>query len=471
MTTAALCNPRSDKANDTVASLDKHPPWLTDLLNEGEVYKVGGPVRDRLMHTVTGKDTDYLVRLIPIDKLQHLLRRHGHVNLVGKSFGVIKFTPEPGEGEVAATYDVALPRTERSTGIAHTDFAVDFDPQLPVERDLLRRDFTINAMAENCATGELVDPSGGKADLKARRLRMVFPDAFRDDPLRILRGAQFLARFELNLDPKTREAMSESVPLIATVSMERVADELTKMITLSRTPSLGFKLLQELGVLRIILPELEETVGVEQPGGYHAYPVFEHSLYAADAAPAQLRLRWAAILHDINKPQCKQVEGEKATFYAHEKMGARTARKLLRRLRYPNELADEVSLLVDRHMFTTAVTDKGVRRLIRWLGPELIYELLNLRRADVIAQGMGGTTDDVDELERRITEEINKKSPFGLKDLAVNGRDLMAELELSPGPKIGAVLAYLLEQVLDDPALNTRDNLLRLARNFLNGNG
>lgn len=444
--------------------------WLASLLDEGEVYKVGGPVRDRLLGTVTGKDTDYLVRLIPIERLQWLLQRHGHVNLVGKSFGVIKFTPIVGEGQEAVTYDIALPRTESSTGVAHTDFHVDFDPQVPVERDLLRRDFTINAMAENCATGAVVDPAGGQADLMARCLRMVFPGAFQDDPLRILRGAQFLARFEMTLDPATREAMREAVPLVATVSMERVAEELTKLITLSTRPSQGFKLLQELGALKIILPELEETVGVDQPGGYHAFPVFEHSLYTADAAPADLRLRWAALLHDINKPQCKQVDGSKATFYAHEKMGSRTARRVLRRLRYPNELADEVSLLVDRHMFTTSVTDKGLRRLIRWLGPQMIYDLLNLRRADVVAQGMGGKTDDVDELEQRITDEINKRPPFGLKDLAINGRDLMSELNLPPGPKIGEILSCLLEQVLDDPGANTRDNLLAISRKLLNSN-
>ncbi len=447
-----------------------HPAWLRDLLHSGEVYLVGGPVRDRLLgFSVAGKDTDFLVRLIPIEKLQQILRRHGAVSLVGKSFGVIKFTPETSGGEGTVTYDIALPRSERSTGVAHTDFDVDFDPQLPVERDLLRRDFTINAIAENCATRELADPAGGQTDLKQRRLRMVFPNAFRDDPLRILRGAQFLARFELSLDPATKEAMREAVPLVATVSMERVAEELTKLLTLSAKPSAGFKLLQELGALKILIPELEETVGVDQPGGYHAYPVFEHSLHTLDAAPPTLRLRWAALLHDINKPQCKQVEGDKATFYGHEKIGARTARRLLRRLRYPNDLADDVSLLVDRHMFTTGVTDKGVRRLIRWLGPELIYELLDLRRADVIAQGKGGHTDDVDELQQRITGEINKKSPFGLKDLAINGHDLIQQLGLSPGPKIGAILSHLLEIVLDDPAQNTADNLLHEARKLLDG--
>lgn len=445
--------------------------WLTDLLEHGDVYEVGGSVRDRLMgHQVAAKDRDYLVRQIPIDQLQKLLRRHGDVSLVGKSFGVLKFTPNAEEDGRRVTHDIALPRSEQSTGTGHKDFTVDFDPELPVERDLLRRDFTMNALAEDCATHDIVDPSNGKADIETKTLRMVFPNTFREDPLRILRGAQFLARFGLTLDPATRDAMRECAPLVASVSMERVAEELTKLITLAPKPSIGFLLLQELGVLKALLPEMEEMVGVDQPGGYHAYPVFEHSLYTADAARQNLRLRWAALLHDINKPQCKAVDGVKATFYGHDKQGSRTAKRILRRLRYPNELADDVSTLIERHMFTTDVTDKGVRRLVRWLGPELIYDLLELRRADVIAQGMGGTTEDVDELEQRITDQINRKSPFGLKDLAINGRDLMSEFDLPAGPRIGEVLHYLLECVLDDPALNERVILLDLSRKYLQDN-
>jgi putative nucleotidyltransferase with HDIG domain len=447
-------------------------PWLKDLLAEGEVYEVGGPVRDRLLGlSDAGKDHDFLARLIPIDRVQAILRRHGKVNLVGKSFGVLKFTPNAPEGQAPVTYDIALPRSEQSTGVGHKDFAISFDPELPVERDLMRRDFTINAMAEDCATGEIIDPANGRTDLDKRLLRMVFPGTFHDDPLRILRGAQFAARFGLTIDPATYEAMRACVPLVKTVSMERVAEELAKLITMAEKPSVGFKILQELGVLAELIPELEATVDVDQPGGYHAYPVFEHSLYTADAAAPRLRLRWAAILHDINKPQCKLVDGDKATFYGHEKRGGRTARRVLRRLRYSNDLADEVSLLVDRHMFTSDVTDKGVRRLIRWLGPELIYDLLDLRRADVVAQGRGGTTEDIDELEKRITAEINKKSPFGLKDLAVNGRDIMEEFNIPPGREIGRVLSHLLELVLDNPELNIRDKLLECARNWLHGNG
>jgi hypothetical protein len=155
-----------------------------------------------------------------------------------------------------------------------------------------------------------------------------------------------------------------------------------------------------------------------------------------------------------------------ASFYGHESAGARTARKVLRRLRYSNDFIKDVVTLVDRHMFTTAVTDKGMRRLIRRVGQELIFDLLDLRRADVTGQGMGGTTDDVDEFEQHIRAELERKPPFGLKDLAVDGRDIIREFSIPPSPEVGRILDYLLEQVLDNPGYNTREKLIDLARQY-----
>jgi putative nucleotidyltransferase with HDIG domain len=451
-----------------VAQPSSHPAWLADLLAEGDVYEVGGSVRDSLLAAQRGedppaKDRDFLIRRIGIDRLQEILGRHGAVNLVGRFFGVIKFTPR-GTGE---TYDLSLPRLEKSYGAGHTDFHVDFDPELPVERDLGRRDFTINAIARDLRTGALIDVFKGQADLEARQLRMVFPTAFIEDPLRMLRGVQFAARFDLTIEPATFNAIRDSADLIQTVSPERAAEELNKLLELAKRPSRGFLLMQELGLLKYILPELEATVGVTQPGPYHVWPVFEHTLVCIDAAPPRLNVRWACLLHDINKPQCRVVEEDRATFYGHDKMGARTAKRVLQRLRYSNDFIDQVTTLVDKHMFTTQVTDKGMRRLVRRVGTDLIFDLLDLRRADVYAQGKGGSTDDVDELEARIRAEIDKKSPFGLKDLAVNGSDLIGELGMTPGPEIGRILNQLLEVVLDDPAQNTRETLLAEARKLL----
>lgn len=433
------------------------------ILKKGKLYEVGGAVRGRLLGIPQSqKDTDYLVTGIPLSDLISLLKGFGFVDLVGRFFGVIKFT----EKETGITFDISLPRKEKSTGLGHKDFEVDFDPSLPVEVDLGRRDFTINAMALEVAGQKLIDPFGGQADLKSRLVREVFPQAFEEDPLRILRAVQFASRFNFEIEPKTWEHLVASVKLIETVAAERVAEELNKLFLLSPKPSVGFKLMEKSGLLKILLPELAEGVGVVQPGGYHRWEVFEHTLQVVDAAPPKLHLRWAALLHDVAKPRTKVEVEDGATFYGHEKLGSKMAKQILRRLKYSNEFTDQVFLLVDKHMFTTGVTDKGVRRLIRKIGPGLVFDLLDLRRADVVGQGMGGKTDDVDELEDRIKAELEKKPPFSVRDLAVTGHDVMEQLELPPGPKVGKVLNYLLEQVLDDPTLNEKSALIKLAKEY-----
>lgn len=436
------------------------------VLKKGNLYEVGGAVRDRLLGIPRAqKDTDYLVTGIPLTELVALLKKFGYVDLVGRFFGVIKFT-DKGSG---VTFDISLPRKEKSTGLGHKDFEVDFDPSLPIETDLGRRDFTINAMAFDVAKQELIDPFGGRADIKTKLVRQVFPQAFEEDPLRMLRAVQFASRFNFVIESKTWEHLVSSVKLIETVSAERIAEELNKLILLSPKPSIGFKLMEKPGLLKILLPELAEGVGVSQPGGYHRWEVFEHSLYVVDAAPPKLAVRWAALLHDVAKPRTKVVTEEGATFYGHEKLGSKMAKQILRRLKYSNDFIDQVFLLVDKHMFTTQVTDKGLRRLIRKIGPELVFDLLDLRRADVVGQGMGGKTDDVDELETRIKAELEKKPPFSVRDLAVSGHDVMEHLQIPAGPAVGKVLNYLLEQVLDDPSLNEKNTLLKLANDYYIG--
>jgi tRNA nucleotidyltransferase/poly(A) polymerase len=227
--------------------------------------------------------------------------------------------------------------------------------------------------------------------------------------------------------------------------------------------------MHESGLLAHILPELEACVGVDQPGGYHKYDVFEHIIRTIDEAKPSLRLRLAALFHDIRKPQHKRLVDDGATFYGHESGGARVTINVMNRLRYSKDLAADVAMLVERHMFTTDVTDKGLRRLIRRVGLELIYDLLDLRRADVAAQGMGGKTDDVDEFERRIREEIDKKPPFGLRDLALSGSDIMSMLNIPPGPVVGHILDHLMEKVLDQPEDNRRETLERYARDLYSG--
>ncbi len=434
---------------------------VTEILSRGKIYEVGGAVRDRILFP--GKpvnDRDYLVTGIPYDELTAILRRHGRVDLVGQSFGVIKFTQH------GDTFDITLPRTEHSTGVGHRDFAVHFDPNLPVEQDLVRRDFTINAMAIALDSNQIIDPLNGQADLNEHQIRMVYPESFADDPLRMLRAVQFAARFQFDIEPSTLKAMTKHAQLITSVSVERIAEEFNKLLTLAEKPAIGFNIMRQTGLLHFVLPELEACINVDQPGGYHRYPVFEHILYTIDACKPELRLRLAALFHDITKPQAKRIVDDGATFYGHETTGAKSAQKVLKRLRYSNDMVEDVATLVERHMFTTDVTDKGLRRLVRRVGVPLIFDLLDLRRADVIAQGMGGKTDDVDRFEAEIRAELEKKPPFSVSDLAIDGNDIMRLFSLSPGRMVGEILNYLLEQALDNPELNTPEQMTALAREF-----
>jgi tRNA nucleotidyltransferase (CCA-adding enzyme) len=437
------------------------------VLERGKIYEVGGAVRDKYISPILpDKDKDYLVTGIPMEDLCSLLREFGKVDLVGRSFGVIKFLPHKKyDGE--NVFDIALPRKEYSTGPGHKDFKVEFDHNLGVEEDLCRRDFTINAVAEDLSTKKLVDPLGGKRDIKRRLIRITNPNSFKDDPLRMLRAVQFAARFEFELEEETLASLRENVDLISFVSPERIQEELNKLLLKAKYPSVGFRLMQRTGLLKRILPELEAGVGVDQPGGYHAYDVFEHSIQTADSAPRELVIRLAALFHDLSKPECRELTEDGSTFYGHDKKGARVTKRILERLRYSNQIIEQVTLLVDKHMFTTGVTDKGVRRLIRKMGTELVFPLLDLRRADVVAQGKGGETKDVDELEERIRLEIERKPPFGVKDLEVDGNDIMEKFNLSPSPLVGQVLNHLLEMVLDDPDLNKKEVLLKEAGAFL----
>ena len=438
---------------------------VNQIHNQGKLYEVGGAVRDLLL---TGQETaekDFLITGIPLDQLTELLKKFGKVDLVGKSFGVIKFTPFSKTERI--TYDIALPRREYSTGVGHRDFEVQFDHTLKLEDDLARRDFTMNAIAREVASGELIDPFSGQADLMNNLIRQVFPEAFLEDSLRMFRAVQFAARFEFEIEPETLSALKRNAHLITSVSPERIQEELNKLLLKADKPSLGFRLMQKSGLLRHVLPELEACVGIEQPGGWHMYDVFEHTLITIDNCPRDLTIRLAALFHDINKPQTKVVAGDGATFYGHEIIGARTAEKVMSRLRYSNDMINAVKLLVDKHMFTTSVTDKGLRRLIK-KAEGRIFDLLELRKADIVAQGRGDAgVKEIEEFKQRIREELEKQPPFSLKDLKVDGNVLMEKFKLPPGPIVGQVLHHLLEKVLDDPNFNQEDLLLEEAENFL----
>jgi tRNA nucleotidyltransferase (CCA-adding enzyme) len=426
----------------------------------GQIYLVGGPVRDSLLEMTGPKDLDIIVCKLPIEELKVILNKYGSVYLVGQSFGVIKFKPFDSED----AFDIALPRKEQSTGTGHRDFEIDFDPWLPIETDLGRRDFTINAMAREYPAGNIIDPYNGRTDLANKTLRMVSATSFPDDPLRMLRGIQFAARFDLAVEENTLAAMVEYAPMVKTVSPERIADELNKLLLKAKRPSVGFRLMNQTGLLQHILPELAQAVGVTQPGGYHRWDVFEHTLRVIDYAPPKLIIRLAALFHDSGKPSTRVLIDTGATFYGHDRASKKFAEEALKRLRYSNEIIDQVCLLVHRHMFSEAAGEKGIRRLINKTGPELIFDLIELRRADTLAQGMGQDPNAVDEYKLKVEDEIRKNSAFAIKDLQINGNDIKESLELQEGPLVGDILKELLDKVLDEPEINSREKLLELAR-------
>jgi tRNA nucleotidyltransferase (CCA-adding enzyme) len=338
--------------------------------------------------------------------------------------------------------------------------------------DLARRDFTINAMAwlpDDLAagTGRLVDPFGGAADLAAGLLRAVGdPDArFGEDALRLLRAARLASRFGLRLDPPTEAAIRAHAPEAAGLSGERVRDELLRILAGATPPSGAFELMERLRLLAALLPELAALRGVPQAKPL-AGDALDHSLRTADALPAtDPVLRLAGLLHDVGKATTL-ADGH---FLHHDREGALVAEEILLRLRAPRVEVTRVGRLVRHHMFayTHEWTDAAVRRFVRRVGVDLLPDLFALRAADDVASGVEEPSGGWRELRERVAAVAG--DPLEAGHLAISGDDLVAELGVAPGPPIGRLLAALLDAVLEDPGLNSRDRLLELARAMASG--
>ncbi len=437
---------------------------IFDSFKDADAYLVGGMVRD-LLFGRESYDHDLVICHVPAAELEKLLEKYGKVNLVGKSFGVFKFMPEGRED--GNFIDIALPRTEESWGTGgYKDFDVQSDPDLSIEDDLSRRDLTINAMAVNLKTGDLIDPFRGIKDLKEGIIRTVGrpEDRFREDRTRMLRAARFAAQLGFKIEEATYRAIKKNAANIEEAAADLKRDEFNKLI-MSADARKGVMLLHNLGLLGHLIWELEKGVGVAQNKN-HIYTVFDHGLRSLDYAAKNgfsLEIRLAALLHDIAKPVTKQGEGPDATFYDHDIVGAKVVRKILKRLNYPNDVVDKVSHLVRYHMFYYSmgdITDAGVRRFIARVGKEHIDDLIKLRMADRIGMGRPKAKPyKLVELEKRV--KLVQLDPISVKMLKVNGEDLMKELGLKPGPKFGLILNALLGEVLEDPKKNEREYLLK----------
>lgn len=441
-------------------------PWQTAILERGELYRVGGMVRNEVMGSTGDEgDRDFLVRMITPEDLERILANHGQISFVGTFFGVYKFRPHEG-----AEVDLVFPRLEQSTGTGHRDFFVSTDCRLSVEDDLGRRDFTINAMAEDVRTGVRIDPFGGERDVRDGIVRMVFSGTFSEDPLRILRGVRFATRLGFTIEKDTWDEMRSCAALVSELSAERIQSELTRTLTECREPGGAFEQLHRLGVLQHVLPELDRCVGVTQ-NEYHPDDVFVHSLKTCNAAPeSKLLVRWAALLHDVGKVDAKQTirdeDGERVVFYGHEIISARMTTEALQRLRYPSSFVSDCESVVREHMFSYKPEwrDATVRRFISRVGPERLDALFLLREADCRSRGLSTELQNLAELRARVATERERGRTFTVRDLAIDGREVMRVCGLEPGPVVGRILVSLLDAVLEHPERNTPEELTTLAR-------
>jgi putative nucleotidyltransferase with HDIG domain len=333
----------------------------------------------------------------------------------------------------------------------------------------------------------VIDPFGGREDLAKKTVRTV-GDPFRrfdEDGLRPVRAIRFSATLGFGIEKNTLAAIPKGLEKTRLVSVERFRDEFTKMLA-ADTPSTALKLLEETGVLALLIPELTACRGITQQDirGYHRFDVLDHLFFACDGAPREkLTVRLAALFHDVGKPAVRAVSertgGDGAvqpviTFYNHEKVSAELCAKILTRLRFPNHLADAVSHLVAEHMFfyEPSWTDAAVRRFVRRVTPEALEDIFDLRRADTY--GMSGVAPSLQtgpwvanllDLKERAAIVLSEKAVLDLKSLAVSGNDLVAA-GIPAGKVLGAILRELLETVVDDPGENTREHLLGIAKNI-----
>jgi tRNA nucleotidyltransferase (CCA-adding enzyme) len=339
-----------------------------------------------------------------------------------------------------------------------------------ISADLARRDFTINAIAIDPLAGALVDPWHGREDLAARVLRAVGNpvERFSEDGLRVLRAARFAAVLECEIEPATLAAIEPTLSTYRKVSAERIRDEWMKTMK-ARRPSVAFDVMLKTGILGVTLPELIESVGCEQ-NRFHAYDVWGHAMACLDACEGDPPLRIAALLHDVGKPRSRAKSDKTGdyTFYNHEAIGAEMAAPILERLRFSNEERDRIVSLVLNHLicYSDEWRDAAVRRWIRRVTPERLEDLYALNRADVLGKGKDATPDleALEKLKTRVARVLEAKDALSVRDLAVNGSDVIRELAIKPSRKVGEVLEALLEKVIEDPSLNEREKLLALIR-------
>ncbi|MBU1120166.1 HD domain-containing protein [Patescibacteria group bacterium] len=456
------------------------------LSKEGfECYLVGGAVRDIVMNG-TPKDYDLATDALP-DEMLNIFPKSVSV---GAKFGTVMALVQDNLGE---THEVEVTTFRSESDYVDGRWPTNVEFVKEIDKDLGRRDFTFNAMAidltnmewdggDDLKEVEIHDPFGGIKDIELKKVRAVGTpiERFKEDGLRAFKACRIASQLGFAIDEETFKAMTECIPVAAQVSMERIRDEFMKTILRSPKPSIGIDLMRQAGLLQLFLPELLEGVEVEQKM-FHSDDVYWHSLRTCDSAHDSVKL--AALLHDIAKPRTDMGNGH---FYGHDAMGAQMVEEILRRMKFPQAEVRRVVLLIKNHMFyyphmedgmteeekqnieLHEWTDSAVRRFIQRVGIENIDDLFKLRLADAQSNPMTAfKPEEITLLQKRISAVLQEDMALKVTDLKISGEDLVG-IGIERGPQLGKILKELLDMVLEDPMLNTKEKLLENAKKLAN---
>jgi tRNA nucleotidyltransferase/poly(A) polymerase len=435
------------------------PKSVQDILDrfnkaEYEIYIVGGAVRDVLMGRLVN-DWDFTTNAKPEDILKII--PDGYYD---NQFGTVGI---PNEVEGKKPFEITTYRTEQGYSDARHPDKITWGENL--EEDISRRDFTINALALD-KNLKVVDYFKGQADIKNKLIRAVRDpnERFSEDALRMMRAVRIAGELGFTIEDKTFEAIKKNAALINKIAKERVRDELFKLLS-SPNPFDGVVLLKDSGLLSEILPEMEKCFGVEQksPGRHHIYDVGTHLLMSLKNCKSEDTItRFATLIHDIGKPQTyKKLGTGVITFYNHEMVSTRIAENIADRLRFSKKEKDKFVTLVRWHQFTVDEhqTDAAIRRVLKNVGLENMEDMLALRVGDRLGGGARETSWRLEEFKKRLVEV--QKEPFSVRDLKIDGNDVMRELKLKPGPEVGKILEKLFEEVVEKKVENNKEELLK----------
>jgi len=417
-----------------------------------EAYIVGGCVRD-LLRKIKPQDWDITTNAKP-EEIQKIFPKSFYAN----KFGTVTVLTKSKDKTLAEIEITTYRIDEKYTDKRHPD-KIKFAKT--IKEDLARRDFTVNAVALD---KELVDPFNGQKDLEKKIIRAVGKanDRFNEDALRMLRAVRFATTLNFTIEEKTLKAIQKNSGWIQAISKERIRDELIKIFN-SEKAAEGVDLLRETNLLKYILPELQKGVGVSQ-NREHIYDIYEHSMRSLKAAAEKrynLEVKFAALFHDIGKPETKEGEGPDSTFYNHDYVGAKIVARILSRLKFPKKFIEKVTLLVKNHMFVSdpeRLTEAGARRLLRRVGKENIPDLINLRISDRLGMSLPKARPYRLRKTEYLIEKVSK-DPISVAMLKIKGDEIMKLLKLDPGPKVGAILDVLLAEVIEKPEKNKKDYL------------